>query len=162
MFWTLLELHFSGLKSILFYPEYQKIFLSGFLCLKNIWEKGRFFDKNNGLAPLQNVDFLDFFRTSLLRSKENFFTSRISKHISFLLSLLKKTYKKKVDFLKKKKPWTNLCQIPVFSTFLELHFSDINSILSYPEYQKMLLLGCFCYKKKHIKKKFDVLTKTMD
>ena len=53
--------------------------------------------------PLYKMSiFLDFFRTSLLRSKENFFTSRISKHISFLLSLLKKTYKKKVDFLNKK------------------------------------------------------------
>ena len=28
-FFTLLELHFSGLKSILYYPEYKKMFLSG-------------------------------------------------------------------------------------------------------------------------------------
>ena len=30
IFSTFLELHFSGLKSFIFYPEYQKIFLSGF------------------------------------------------------------------------------------------------------------------------------------
>ena len=38
-FLTLLELHFSGLKSIVFYPEYQKMFLSGFFCLKKTYEK---------------------------------------------------------------------------------------------------------------------------
>ena len=60
-FLTFLELHFSGLKSIVFYPEYQKMFLSGFFLLKkNIWEKGRCFDKSHGLTPLQNVDFFDF------------------------------------------------------------------------------------------------------
>ena len=31
-FFTLLELNFSGLKSILFSPEYQKMFLSGVFC----------------------------------------------------------------------------------------------------------------------------------
>ena len=31
-FFTLLELNFSGLKSILFYPEYQKMFLSDVFC----------------------------------------------------------------------------------------------------------------------------------
>ena len=38
-FLTLLELHFSGLKSIVFYPEYQKMFLSGFFLLKKKYEK---------------------------------------------------------------------------------------------------------------------------
>ena len=58
IFWTFLELQFSGLKSILFYPQYQKIFLSGFFGSKKKYEKKvDFFDKNHGLTRLQNVDF---------------------------------------------------------------------------------------------------------
>ena len=47
------------------------------LLLKKIQQKGRFLDKNHGVTPLQNVDFLDFFRTSLFRSKKHCFLSRI-------------------------------------------------------------------------------------
>ena len=72
------------------------------LLKKNIWEKGRFYDKNHGLTPLQNVYFLDFFKTSLLRSKEYSFISRISKNISFWLSLLKKNLLKTDRFFFKK------------------------------------------------------------
>ena len=58
IFSNLLEVQFCGLKSIFFYPGYQKMFLSGFFCSKkNIWEKGRFFDKKHGLTPFQIVDF---------------------------------------------------------------------------------------------------------
>ena len=99
-FLTFLELHFTGLKSIVFYPEYQKLFLFGFLCSKEKWGKGRFFQKNHGLTPLQNVDFFDFFRTSLFRSKKLYFLSRISKNLSFWLFWLNKSIKK-VDFLRK-------------------------------------------------------------
>ena len=56
IFLTLLELYSTGLKSILFYSEYQKLFLSGFLCSKEHIGKGRFFEKYHGLTPLQNVD----------------------------------------------------------------------------------------------------------
>ena len=73
-----------------------------FLLKQNIWEKGLFFDKNNGLTPFQNFDFLEFFRTSLFRSKKHSLLSRISKNLSFWLFLLKKKrYEKKVDFLTK-------------------------------------------------------------
>ena len=55
IFWTFSELHFSGLKSIIFYPEYQKMFFSG---KKNARKLLDFFQKkNHALAPLQNVDF---------------------------------------------------------------------------------------------------------
>ena len=103
IFSTFLELHFSGLKSILFYPEYQKIFLSGFFGSKkkNIRKRALFLDKNHGLIPLQNVDFFDFFKTSLFRSKKRSFLSRTSKNVSFLLSLLKRTDEEKVHFLGK-------------------------------------------------------------
>ena len=81
-FFTLLELNFSGLKSILFYPEYQKMFLSGVFAKKNIWENSRFFEKNNWLTLLQNVDFFYLVRTSLLRSKKHYFLTGISKNAS--------------------------------------------------------------------------------
>ena len=55
----------------------------------NLWENRQFFDKDNGLTPLQNVDFVDFFRTSLFRSKKHSFLSRILKNLSFSLSLTK-------------------------------------------------------------------------
>ena len=49
----------------------------------------------------------------------------------------------------------------IFSTFLELHFSGLKSILFYPEYQKLFVSEFFCSKKSY-KKKVDFLTKTMD
>ena len=60
-FSTLWELHFWGPKNFFFYPEYQKMFLYGFLQKRNISEKGQFFDKNHELTPLQNVDFFRVF-----------------------------------------------------------------------------------------------------
>ena len=70
------ERYFCGVKSIFFYPEHQKIFLSGFFLLqKKIGEKGRFLDKNHGLTPLQNVDCFRLFRSLLLRSKKYFFST---------------------------------------------------------------------------------------
>ena len=36
---TLLEFHFASLKSILYYREYPKLFLSGFFCSKETYEK---------------------------------------------------------------------------------------------------------------------------
>ena len=45
--------------------------------LKNYaWEKWRFFDRNDGLTPLQIFEFLDFFRALLFRSKKHSFLSR--------------------------------------------------------------------------------------
>ena len=85
-FLTLLELHFSGVNSILlFYPEYKEMFLSGLFCSKKKkhLKKGRFFDKNHGLTSLRNVDFWEISRTSLLRFQNLYFLSRISKNVSF-------------------------------------------------------------------------------
>ena len=39
IFWTFLKLHFSGLKSIIFYPEYQKTIFSGLIRPKNTDDK---------------------------------------------------------------------------------------------------------------------------
>ena len=39
IFLTLLNFNFSRLKSILYYPEYQKMFLTGFFAKKKTYEK---------------------------------------------------------------------------------------------------------------------------
>ena len=100
-FWTLQELHFSGLKSILFYPEDQKMFLSGFLCSKEQMIERSIFWENHGPTPLQNVHFLKFFRTYLAWCKKYSFLSRITKNGFFAFFAEKKTYEKKVELLTK-------------------------------------------------------------
>ena len=116
IFSKILELYFSGLKSILFYTEYQKMFLSGFfLVKKKKWEKGWFFDKNHGLTPWQNAHFFYFARVS--KWKMSIFSKILELHFLGLKSILfyteyqkmflsgfflvKKKYEKKVDFLTK-------------------------------------------------------------
>ena len=107
-FWTLQELHFSGLKSILFYPEYQKMFLFGFFCWKRkkVWERGRFLDKNHGLTPLQNIDFFpvcENFTFELL--KAIFSIQNIKKCFILAFFAQKKHMRKRSIFWQK--PWTN-------------------------------------------------------
>ena len=105
---------------------------------------------------MQNVDFFLFFRTFILWCIKRFFLSLISKNVCCWLSLLKKTYKKKVYFLTK-----TMDKMSIFSSFLELHFSGLKSILFYPEYQKLFVSGIFFWKKSY-KKKVDFFTKAMD
>ena len=63
-FSNLLDVQFCGLTSIFFLSRISKnVSFWLFLLKKNIWEKGRFFDKKHGLTPLQNVDFFYFART---------------------------------------------------------------------------------------------------
>ena len=71
-FSTLWELYFSGPESFIFYPEYQKMFLSGFFLLKkkHIRKRSIFW---------QNVDFFEFARISLFGSKKHSLLSRIKK-----------------------------------------------------------------------------------
>ena len=99
-FSTFWELYFWGPKNFFFYPEYQKIFLYGFLQKRNISEKAQFFDNNHELTPLENVDFFRVFRSFLLCSKKH--TPEYQKMFLYAFFLLKKkTYEKKVDFLTK-------------------------------------------------------------
>ena len=148
IFSTFLELHFSGLKSFLFYRENQQMFLSGFFFLKKLYkEKVDFFDKKNGLTPLQNVDFLDFWRTLLFRSKNHCFFPEYQKLFVSGFSCLKKSYKKKVDFFDENQDWP-LCKKAIFLTLLELHFSGLKSILYFPEYQKLFVSDFFFTQKK--------------
>ena len=71
------------------------------LLKKNIWEKGRFFDKNHALTPFQNVKFFYFFWTSLFTSKKHSFLSRISKNASFWFFFGQKKIWEKVRFFAK-------------------------------------------------------------
>ena len=73
IFSTFLKLYFSGLKSILFYPEYQITIFCGLICPNNTW----FFDKNRKLTPLEHFCFLDFFKTSLFWFKNHSFLYKI-------------------------------------------------------------------------------------
>ena len=77
-----------------------------FLLKKNIWEKGRFFEKNNWLTLLQNVDFFYLVRTSLLRSKKHYLLSRISKTGLFLDFFAQTNYLRKRSIFWQK-PCTN-------------------------------------------------------
>ena len=141
------------------------MFLSGFFWSKKKWEKGRFFDKNHGLTPLQNVDFLEFFKTFLLWSKTHsilFFTIQNIKKCLFLPFFVQKTKHMRKRSIFWQKPWTNpFAKCRFFSTFSDLHFWGPKSFIFYPEYQKMFLSAFFCSKKTY-KKKVDFLTKTMD
>ena len=149
---TLLELHFSCLKSILSIQNIKKcFFLASFAPKNKTYEKRSIFWQKPW-TPLQNVDFFDFAWSSVLRSNKLYFLSRTSKNLSFWLFLLKKRHIRKRSIFWQK-PWTNpFAKCRYFLTLLEIHFSGLKSILFYPEYQKMFLYGFFA-KKKHIRKR---------
>ena len=128
---------------------------------KTYKKKVDFFYKNHGLTPLQNVDFLDFVRTSLLRSEKHSFLSTISKTAFFVAFFSQKKHIRKRSICLQK-PWTDLfAKRRLFFTLLELHFSGPKSILYFPEYQKLSVFGFFRWKRTY-KKKVFFLTKTMD
>ena len=119
---TFLEVYFWGL---FFYLEYQKLFLSGFVCSKKkkIYEKKvDFFEKSHGLTRLQNVDFLDFFRTSLVLSKKHCFLFRISKNVFSCVSLLKRKNMKKRSIFWKKRGLNPFEKSRFFGLFWNLTF----------------------------------------
>ena len=105
-----------------------------FLLKRNIWEKGRFFDKNHALTPLQNVDFLAFFGTFLLWSKKHSILSRIWQDVSFCLFLLKKNIWENGQFFSQKS-WTKpfakcwysltLLELPLFRSKKQSFLSRI-------------------------------------
>ena len=144
IFWSFLELFFCGLKTILFYPEYQKMFLSCFFCSKKKhMRKSSIFDKNHGLNPLQSVDVFDFFRTSLFRSKKHSLLSRISKNVSFWLFFAEKKHiRKRSIFLNK--PWTNPFGKCRFLIFLKnVTFVVYKAFFSIQNIKKFLFLAFF-------------------
>ena len=119
------------------------------LLKKHIWEKDRFFEKNHGLTPWQNVHFFDFFRTSLFRSKKHSFLSRISKNASFWFFFGQKKNEKKFNFWQK--PWTNpFAKCRFFSTLWQLHFWGKKKLYFLSRKSKNVSFRLFMVKKKNI------------
>ena len=123
-----------------------------FLFKKNIWENGRFFDKSQRLTPLQNVDFLDYVRTPPFRSKKHSFLSRISKNVSFWLSLFKRTDKEKVDFFRNTMDLP-LCKMSIFFEFVWTSLLRSKKLCFLSRISKNLSFWLFWLKKKNVWKK---------
>ena len=153
VFLTLLELNFSGVKRILYFPEYKKtVSFWLFLLKKKIWGKGRFFDKNHGLTPLQNVDFFDFARVSLFRFKKHFFLSRISKNVSLWLFLHKRNIWEKGRFFDKTHGLTPLQNVDFFRLCENFTFEVQKTLFSIQNIKKCFF-HAFLLKKKLIRKR---------
>ena len=103
---------------------------------------------------MQNVDFLEFFRTYLLWSKKHSFLSRILKNVFFWLSLLKKNIWEKGGFFEKNHgltPWQNVHFFDFFRT--SLFRSKKHSFLS--RISKKWFFLVFFWSKKKNEKKFN-------
>ena len=104
---TLLELHFSGLKSILFYQEYKKMFLSCFLCSKKTLEKRSIFCRKPGTNPFAKCRFFSTLWELYFSGPESFiFYPEYQKmFLSGFFFAQKKHMRKRSIFWQK--PWTN-------------------------------------------------------
>ena len=117
---------FFALKSILFYAEHQKMFLSGFFahfygffCSKKTYgKKGRFFDKNHKLTPLKNVDFFRLCENFTFEVQKTFFSIQNIKRmfLSCFFAQKKKLIRRRSIF--SPKAWTNpFAKCRFFSVF---------------------------------------------
>ena len=158
IFLTMLELHLSGLKSILFYPEDQKMFLCGFFCSKEQMRKRSIFWEIPWTNPFAKCRFFRLFRTSLFRSKKYSFLSRIWKNLSFWLFWLKKKKRKKGRFFDKNHGLTPLQNGDFFRLCENFTFEVQRNFFFYPEYQKLFLYGFFAGKESY-QKNVNFLTK---
>ena len=124
IFLTFLKFHFSDVKSILFYMHnIQKNLL--WLNLPKTYQREniRFFDKNHGLTTLKNFDCLNFFKTSLFRSRKLSFLLRTSKNKLFLLNLSKKYPWENIGIVDKNNGVTPLENLDFLDFFKTLLFS---------------------------------------
>ena len=99
------------------------------------WEKGLILAKKHGLTPLENVDFLDSFKSWLLLSKKHSYLSRTSKNVLPLLDLLKNKKWEKGLILAKKHGLTALENV-FFWSFFKVDYSRLKSIRFYLEPKK--------------------------
>ena len=96
--WTFLKLLFSGLKSILFYLEYQKMIFSGLICPKNTDDKKfRFLTKTMELWKISV--FWSFLKLPFSGLKRIFFYPKHKKTIFSYLICAKNKDNKIFDFL---------------------------------------------------------------
>ena len=116
------------------------------LLKENLWEKGRFFDKNYGLTPLQNADFFYFARVSLFRSEKHSLLSRISKYVSFLLVCLKEKHKRRRSNFSQK-PWLTPSQNVDILEFFRTFFVVYKAFFSIQNIKKCFFLAFFAEKK---------------
>ena len=142
MFLTFLKLHFSGLKSIHFYPEYQKTIFSGLIFPKNTHEK-IFLLWIKSIIYLGNFDFLDFSKTSLLMSKKHSYLSRISKNRLFLLNLPNKYLWENIRFFHKNHELTPLKNFDFLGFFKTLDFEIFPERLTHVFGLKMAIFASF-------------------
>ena len=97
-FWHFIKLQFSGLKFILFYPEYQETIFSNIISSKTLMRKSLNFWQKPCTNLLGNGRFLALLRTLPFWSKRHSFLSKISKTIFSHLIIPKKPNEKKFDF----------------------------------------------------------------
>ena len=151
------------------------MFLSGFFCSflwlfllkRNIWKKGRFFDKNHGLTPLQNVDFFRLCENFTFEVQKTFFSIQNIKRmfLSCFFAQKKKLIRRRSIF--SPKPWTNpFAKCRFFSGFwncslLSKKHSFLSRIYKNIKYKKKSFFLLFLLKKTYEKKVY-FLTKTMD
>ena len=111
------------------------------------------FHRNHGLTPLENFDFSDFSKTSLLMSKQHSYLSRISKNRLFLLNLPNKYLWGNIRFFHKNHELTPLENFDFLGFFKTLHFWSKHILFS-PQYQKTIFFsGLICPK---LKKKYGL------
>ena len=127
--------HFSGLKSILFYPEYQKMFLSGlFLLKKDIEIKVYFVTKKPWSNPFQKYRFFDLLQNFPFEVEKAFFSILNIKKMCLFSLFLQNMTERSIFW---QKPWTNrLSQMTFFFRFVKLDCVSLKGIHFYTDYKK--------------------------
>ena len=161
IFWNFLELHFSGPKYFIFYPKYQKIFLSSLFAQKKSYKnKVDFLTKTMGKRVCKMSILSNFLELHFSGPKKFIFYPEYQKMFLFSFFSEKSLIRKRSIFTQK--PWSNpFGKCRFLQSFLALFFVGLKSIVFDPEYQKMFLSFLFAQKKSD-KNKVDFLTKTMD
>ena len=106
IFQSFLEFHISSLKSIFYYPEYQKMLFSGFFCTQKKKHKRKrsiFWQK---AYLLQNVDFFRLCENFTFEVQKALFSIQNIKKCFFLAFFAQKKHIRKRSIFWQK-PWTN-------------------------------------------------------
>ena len=101
--WHFLELWFSGLKIVLFYPKYQKMIWLVFSQKKKKIRKSLMFRQKPWIMPFGKCRCFALLKTFFLRSKNHSFLSRTSKKQYFLTWFYQKTQRRKISIFKQKR-----------------------------------------------------------